>query len=100
MNIKVTKLSDTQIKPFKVMGSAMEFLATVSIPGTYLVELRNCGINERRNPNQLVGYVVTQPSGSQLGIETVFHDPKDGFDNGDLHIINFESQEITSYYRG
>ena len=100
MSIKVTKLSEIQIKPFKAIGSVMGSLATLSMPGTYPTELKNCGINERRTPNQLVGCVVTQPSSSQLAIETVFYDPKDSHDNGDLHIINFKSKEIVSHYRG
>src|SRR3989344_9046207 len=100
MSIKVTKLSEIQIKPFKAMSSAMGSLATLSMPGTYPAELKNCGINERGTPNQLAGYIITHPSGSQLAIETVFYDPKDDNDNGDLHIINFESKEIASYYRG
>lgn len=79
------------------MGS----LATLPLPGTYLQELRDCGINERGTPrNQLVGCVVTQPPGSQLAIETVFYDSKDNQDNGDLHIVNFENRTITSFYRG
>ncbi|MBI2065951.1 hypothetical protein HYT60_00355 [Candidatus Woesebacteria bacterium] len=100
MSIKVTKLSEIQIEPFKAMGSAMGSLATLSMPGTYPAELKNCGINERGTPNQILGHVVTQPSGSQLVIETVFYDPKDSHDNGDLHIINFESKEIASHYQG
>ncbi len=100
MGIKVTKLSEVQLEPFKVMGSAMGSLATLPMPGTYPVELKNCGINERGIPNQLVGCIVTQPSGSQLAIETVFYDPKDGHDNGDLHVVNLVSKEIDSHYRG
>lgn len=100
MNIKVTRLSDQQVESFRVIGSAMGSLATLPMPGTYPIELKNCGVNERGTPNQLLGYVATQPSGSQLAIETVFYDPKDGHDNGDLHIINLESKEITSHYRG
>jgi hypothetical protein len=100
MNIKVTKLSDQQVASFRSIGSAMGSLATLPMPGTYPIELKNCGIKERGTPNQLLGYVATQPSGSQLAIETVFYDPKDGYDNGDLHIINLESKEITSHYRG
>lgn len=100
MNIKTTKLSDIQLEPFKHMGSTMSSLATLPMPGTYPEELINCGINQRGTPNQLVGYVVTQPSGSQLAIETVFYDPKDKHDNGDLHIVNFVSKEIASHYQG
>lgn len=100
MNVKVTRLSEQQLQSFRTVGSAMGSLATLPLPGTYLAELKNCEINERGTPNQLIGCVVTQPSGSQLAIETVFFDPKDGHDNGDLHIINYESQEIKSYYRG
>lgn len=100
MSIKVTKLSDVQLEPFKYMGSTMGSLVTLPMSGTYPSELINCGINQRGTPNQLVGYVVTQLSGSQLAIETVFYDPKDDCDNGDLHIVNFESKEIVSHYQG
>lgn len=100
MNVKTTKLSEEQLLSFKVVSSTMGSLATLPLPGTYLAELRYCGVNERGTPNQLIGCVVTQPSGSQLAIETVFFDPKDGHDNGDLHVVNFESREITSHYRG
>lgn len=100
MNIKVTKLSENQVDSFKSIGSAMGSLATLPMPSTYPSELKDCGINERGTSNPLVGYVATRPSGSQLGIETVFFDPKDKTDNGDLHIINFESKEISSHYGG
>lgn len=100
MSIKITKLSDLQLAPFKRMGSTMASLATLLMPGAYPSALINCGINQRGTPNQLVGYVVTQPSGSQLAIETIFYDPKDSCDNGDLHIVNFELKEISSHYQG
>ena len=100
MSIKITKLSDIQLDSFKNLGSAMGSLATLPMPGTYPVELKQCGINERGTSNPLVGYVATRPSGNRLAIETVFFDPKDGHDNGDLHIVNFESKEIASHYRG
>lgn len=71
------------------------------MPGIYPQELKDCGINERGTlRNVLLGYVATQPSGSQLAIETVFYDKKDGNDDGDLHIVNFQDETITSYYRG
>lgn len=100
MSIKITKLSEDQLQSFRVVGSAMGSSATLPLPGTYLTELKNSGINERGTPNQLIGCVVAQPSGSQLAIETVFFDPKDGHDNGDLHVVNYASKEITSHYRG
>ncbi len=100
MSIKVTKLSDIQLDSFKNLGSAMGSLATLPMPGTYPAELKQCGVNERGTSNPLVGYVATRPSGSQLALETVFFDPKDGHDNGDLHVVNFELKEIASHYRG
>ncbi|MBI2616997.1 hypothetical protein HYW55_02625 [Candidatus Gottesmanbacteria bacterium] len=100
MNVKVTKLSDEQLESFRFYRSSMGSLATLSLPGTYPTELKNCGIKERKLPNQLVGFNVASPSGSQIVIQTVFYDPKDRCDNGDLHVINFESKEIESYYRG
>lgn len=98
---KTIRLTDEQLDSFSSMGSAMSSLATLPVPGTYPEELKNCGINERGTPrNQVVGYVVTQPSGSQLAVETVFFDSIDNQDNGDLHVVNFESRTLTSYYQG
>ena len=100
--MKKTKgLSKVQLESFQKIGSAMGSLATLSVPGVYPVELKDCGVNERgTSRNELLGYVVTQPSGSQLAIETVFRDTKDSQDDGDLHIVNFENRTITSHYRG
>ena len=101
MNIKVTKLSDEQLNAFAKTFSSFASLATLPLPGTFLQELKDCGVNERGTPrNELVGCIVTNPSGSQLAIETVFHDTKDSQDDGDLHIVNFEEKTITSHYRG
>lgn len=101
MSIKVTPISEQQLNSFRTLGSAMGSLATLPMPGTYPIELKLCGINERGTVNNnLVGCVVTQPSGSQLVLETVFFDLKDNRDNGDLHIVNFESKTITSHYQG
>ena len=101
MNSKTRELTDTQIDSFWRVGFAMVSLGTVVVPSSYPVELKNCGINERGTPrNQLLGHIITQPSGSQLAIETAFHDFSDGRDKGDLHIVNFQSKEITSYYHG
>lgn len=80
MNIKITKLTEIQLEPFRAMGSALGSLATLPMPGTYPVELKNCGINERGTSNQLLEYIIARPSGSQIGIETVFYDPKDNHD--------------------
>lgn len=100
MNLKVTKLSNQQLEPFRSIGSTMGFLATLAMPGTYPSELMKCGINPRGTPNQLLKYIATQPSGSQLVLETVFYDPKDGYDNRDLHVVNFTSNQLESYYGG
>lgn len=101
MSSKTRVLTDEQLNPFRRLGSTMVSLGTVFVPGGYPVELKNCGINERGTPrNQLLGYIITQPSGSQLAIETAFHDLSDGRDKGDLHIVNFQSKDITSHYRG
>ena len=100
MNIRIRKLSNQQVYAFKNISSAMGSLPTLLRQGTYPKALVDCGINERDEPNLLVGYIATRPSGSQLGIETVFHDPKDNCDNGDLHIINFKSKEVASHYCG
>lgn len=79
------------------MGS----LATLSLPGTYLQELTDCGINQRGAPrNELMGCIVTQPSGSQMAIETVFNDTKDSRHDGDLHVVNFVDKTISSFYKG
>jgi len=79
------------------MGS----LATLPMPGTYLQELKDCGINERETPrNELLGCVITQPSGSQMAVETAFYDTKDFQNDGDLHVVNFKDETITSYYHG
>ena len=83
------------------MSQGMNSLATVSMLGTYPQELKDCGINERGTPrNELLGCILTQPSGSQLAVETVFHDTQDSRDDGDLHIVNFENKTIESHYRG
>lgn len=100
MSIKITKLTNEQFVPFRNIFASMGSSATVSVQGTYPYELVNCGINPRGIQNKLLGYIVTQPSGSQIAVETVFYDPKDGHDNGDLHVINSKSKEITSYYQG
>lgn len=101
MNLKITNLTEQQLTSFRTLGSAMGSLATLPMPGTYPAELKACGINERGTvTNQLVGCVMTQPSGSQLALETVFFDSKDNRYNGDLHIVNFESRTVTSHYRG
>lgn len=98
---KVTDLTEEQLESFRRMGSTMGSLATLAVPGTYPAELKRCGIHERGTPrNQLLGYKVTQPSGSQLALETVFSDSKDGQDNGDLHVVNFESKTLISHYKG
>lgn len=77
------------------MGS----LATLPLPGTYLQELTDCGINQRGTlRNELMGCIVTQPSGSQMAIETVFLDNKDSQHDGDLHIVNFVDKTISSFY--
>lgn len=101
MNLKITNLTEQQSNSFRTLGSAMGSLATLSMPGIYPTELKACGINERgTTTNQLIGYVMTQPSGSQLALETVFFDSKDNHYNGDLHIVNFESRTVISHYRG
>jgi hypothetical protein len=98
---KTTILSDKQLAPFHNIGTSMGSLATLPMPGTYPSELSNCGINRRSLPrNQLIGYVATRPSGSQLVLETVFFDTHDQQDNGDLHVVNFADKTVTSYYRG
>lgn len=98
MITKITPLSQQQLNSFRTLGSTMGSLATISMPGTYPAQLKDCGINERGTArNQLVGYVMTQPSGSQLALETVFFDLKDNKDNGDLYIINFQSKTLTSH---
>lgn len=98
---KSIELTKEQLDSFRRIGSAMGSLATLPMPGTYPVELISCGVNERGIPrNQLLGFVVTQPSGSQLALETVFFDSKDDRDKGDLHVVNFESKTLTSYYQG
>lgn len=98
---KTTELTDQQINSFKTIGSTMGSLGTLMMPGTYPIELKNCGINERESTrNQLLGCIATQPSGSQLVLEAVFFDRKDQRDNGDLHEINFESKRLISYYQG
>lgn len=100
MNSKTIKLTEEQLSSFRKMGS-MVSSGTIVVPGNYPNELKNCGINERGTPrNLLLGHVVTQPSGSQLGIETAFHDFRDGRDKGDMHIVNFQSKEITSHFQG
>lgn len=101
MNSKTSELTDTQLDSFRRMGSAVVSSGTVVVPDSYPIELKKCGINERGTPrNQLLGHVITQPSGSQLAIETVFHDLNDNQDKGDLHVINFQSKNITSHYQG
>ena len=35
-----------------------------------------------------------------MAVEAVFHDTKDSRDGGDLHVVNFKDETITSYYRG
>lgn len=98
---KVRKLSQEQLSSFGNIWTNLGSCATLPMPGTYLQELKDCGINERGTlRNDLLGCVVTHPSGSQLAIETVFHDKKDNQDDGDLHIVNFQDETITSYYRG
>lgn len=101
MTTKITILNNEQLNSFRNIGSAMGSLATLSMPGTFPSELKDCGINERGTPrNLLVGCVATQPSGSQLALETVFFDSKDNQDNSDLHIVNFEDKILTSHYHG
>lgn len=98
---KIRPLTEDQVDSFFSVRQSMGSLATLPMPGTYLQELKDCGINERRVPrNQLVGCVATQPSGSQMAIETVFHDTRDLQDDGDLHVVNFGDKTITSFYRG
>lgn len=100
-NPKVRNLTNTQINSFLKISSSMGSLATLPMPGTYVQELKDCGVNERGTlRNELLGCVVTQPSGSQLAIETVFHDNKDSRDDGDLHVVNYKNATLTSYYRG
>lgn len=101
MNIKSVPLTKEQLQSFSKVGSMMGSLATLPLPGTYITELKKCGINERGTPrNYLLGCVVTQPTGSQLVIEAAYFDSKDGQDNGDLHVVNFKSQTLSSYYGG
>ena len=98
---KIRSLTESQLNSFLSRRQSMNSLPTLSMPGTYLQELKDCGINERGVPrNELVGCVVTQPSGSQLAIEAVFHDKRDSQDDGDLHVVNFGDKTITSFHRG
>lgn len=98
---KIRSLTDDQLNSFLSVRQNMGSLATLPMPGTYLQELKDCGINERGEPrNELVGCTITQPSGSQMTIEAVFHDKKDSQDDGDLHVVNFGDRTITSFYRG
>ena len=90
-----------QIDSFKNLGSAMGSLATLPLPGTYLSQLKDSGINERETlRNELLGCVVTQPSGSELTVEVAYHDLRDGQDDGDLFVVNYLSKTIKSLYKG
>ena len=98
---KIRSLTEGHLNSFISIRQSMNSLATLPMPGTFLQELKDSGINERGTPrNQLVGCVVTQPSGSQMAIETVFYDTRDLQDDGDLHVVNFEDKTITSFHRG
>lgn len=74
---------------------------TLPIPGFFPQELTYVGINQRGTQKYVnVGYIVTAPSGSQIVFQTVFRELQTNMYKGDLHAVNFESKEITSYFKG
>jgi len=97
---KVRRLPDNQLRDFDKYGTKYSSCATTVLQGTYLKELSNLGVKPRSKEYDILGCVITHPSGSELAIETAYNKPGRAIDKGDLHIVNTRSKTLTSYYRG
>ena len=101
MTTKTIDLNLNQINAFNDVRGSIASCATLPIPGAFPHQLENIGINERGTlVNRNVGHIITAPSGSELVFETVSHNNMQNLYKGDLHVVNFESWKVTSYYRG
>ena len=101
MTTKTVKLNPYQLSAFDNVRGSMVSMATLPIPGVFPQQLKNVGINERGTlVNRNVGHIITAPSGSELVFETVSHNSSENLYKGDLHVVNFELGNITSYFRG
>lgn len=101
MITKNLKLKPDQLNVFNDVRGSMISMVTLSIPGVFPEQLKNVGINERGTTlNRNVGHVITMPSGSELVFETVSHNSAENLYKGDLHVVNFETGDLTSYFKG
>ena len=100
MIVKVKTVTDNNLQDFLKIRNNFGSYATICYSGSFPLALENCETYGRGTNELLVGYIATQPSGSQLVLETVFLDPKRNLYKGDLHVVNFVTRELKSHYKG